>query len=135
MATRRNSEGCHARAALLESLTAFAQVVLIDVALAGDNAVVVGMAVAGLPAAQQKRAIMLGIAAATVIRIALGAVTLQLLDIIGLTLAGGVLLLWVCWKMFRELTHRAAETHGRRAAASGRRSGRRSSRSWSPTSR
>jgi YjbE family integral membrane protein len=98
--------------AFLESLTAFAQVVLIDVALAGDNAVVVGMAVAGLPVAQQKRAIMLGIAAATVIRIALGAVTLQLLDIIGLTLAGGVLLLWVCWKMFRELTHRPAAAAG-----------------------
>ncbi len=105
--------------AFLQSLTAFAQVVLIDVALAGDNAVVVGMAVAGLPASQQKRAIMLGILAATVIRIALGAVTLQVLDIIGLTLAGGLLLLWVCWKMFRELSHRpdpdgTARARGRR---------------------
>ena len=76
---------------------------MIDVALAGDNAVVVGMAVAGLPARQQRPAIMLGIGGATVLRIALGAVALQLLEIIGLLLAGGVLLLWVCWRMFREL--------------------------------
>ncbi|MBV9653533.1 MAG: YjbE family putative metal transport protein [Acetobacteraceae bacterium] len=95
----------------LDGLTAFLQVVLIDVALAGDNAVVVGMAVVGLPGPQQRRAILLGIAAATVIRVLLGAVTLQLLDIIGLTLAGGLLLLWVCWKMLRELTHRPSD-HG-----------------------
>ncbi len=84
-------------------LTALAQVVAIDVALAGDNAVVVGMAVAGLPDRQKRPAIILGIGGATVLRIALGAVALQLLEIIGLLLAGGVLLLWVCWKMFREL--------------------------------
>ncbi len=102
-------------AAVLDGLNALVQVVLIDVALAGDNAVVVGLAVAGLPPPQQKRAIVLGIAAATVIRIVLGAVTLQLLDIIGLTLAGGVLLLWVCWKMFRELTHRPAAASGHQA--------------------
>ncbi len=84
-------------------LTALAQVVAIDVALAGDNAVVVGMAVAGLPQRQKRPAILLGIGGATVIRIALGAVALQLLAIIGLLLAGGLLLLWVCWKMFREL--------------------------------
>lgn len=88
---------------LLTDLTAFLQVLVIDVALAGDNAVVVGMAVAGLPRAQQRRAIMLGIGGATVIRIALGAVALQLLAIIGLLLAGGLLLLWVTWRMFREL--------------------------------
>jgi YjbE family integral membrane protein len=86
-----------------QDLVALAQVVMIDVALAGDNAVVVGMAVAGLPTRQQRPAILLGIGGATVIRIALGAVALQLLDLIGLLLAGGVLLLWVCWKMFREL--------------------------------
>jgi len=86
-----------------QDLVVLAQVVMIDVALAGDNAVVVGMAVAGLPARQKKRAILLGIGGATVIRIALGAVALQLLAIIGLLLAGGILLLWVCWKMFREL--------------------------------
>src|ERR1700742_2630365 len=84
-------------------LVTLGQVVMIDIALAGDNAVVVGMAVAGLPARQKRPAILLGIAGATVIRIALGAVALQLLAIIGLLLAGGVLLLWVCWRMFREL--------------------------------
>lgn len=91
-----------------QDLVALAQVVMIDVALAGDNAVVVGLAVAGLPARQKRPAILLGIGGATVIRIAMGAVALKLLAIIGLLLAGGVLLLWVCWKMFRELrrTHR-----------------------------
>lgn len=86
-----------------QDLWALSQVVLIDLALAGDNAVVVGMAVAGLPARQKRPAILLGIGGATVIRIALGAVALQLLAIIGLLLAGGLLLLWVCWRMFREL--------------------------------
>jgi len=90
-------------AVLTQDLVALAQVVMIDVALAGDNAVVVGMAVAGLPARQKRGAILLGIAGATVIRIVLGAVALQLLAIIGLLLAGGLLLLWVCWRMFREL--------------------------------
>lgn len=88
---------------LTHDLAALAQVVLIDITLAGDNAVVVGMAVAGLPAAQKRSAIVLGIAGATLIRIALGAIALQLLAIIGLLLAGGLLLLWVCWKMYREL--------------------------------
>ena len=86
-------------------LSAFGQIIFIDVALAGDNAVVVGMAVAGLPKHQQRRAILFGITAAALIRIALGAIALKLLAIIGLTLAGGILLLWVCWKMFRELRH------------------------------
>jgi YjbE family integral membrane protein len=84
-------------------LVALAQVLVIDLALAGDNAVVVGMAVAGLPKEQQKRAIFVGIAGATIFRIGLGAITIQLLAIIGLMLAGGVLLLWVCWKMYRDL--------------------------------
>ena len=79
--------------------------ILIDITLAGDNAIVVGMAVAGLPDRQKRPAILLGILGATVIRIALGAIALQLLAIIGLMLAGGLLLLWVCWKMFRELRH------------------------------
>jgi YjbE family integral membrane protein len=93
-----------------QDLVALAQVVMIDVALAGDNAVVVGLAVAGLPVRQKRPAILLGIGGATAIRIAMGAVALQLLAIIGLLLAGGILLLWVCWKMFRELrrTHRIA---------------------------
>ncbi len=95
----------------LADLTILAQVVMIDVALAGDNAVVVGMAVAGLPMHRRRPAVLLGIGGATVLRILLGAVALRLLDIIGLTLAGGLLLLWVCWRMYREL--RAAQhTHG-----------------------
>ncbi|HEX3575885.1 MAG TPA: YjbE family putative metal transport protein [Rhodopila sp.] len=86
-----------------QDLVALAQVIMIDVALAGDNAIVVGLAVAGLPARQKRSAILLGIGGATVIRIAMGAVALKLLAIIGLLLAGGILLLWVCWKMFREI--------------------------------
>ena len=97
-------------------LIALMQVVLIDLTLAGDNAVVVGLAVAGLPAALRQRAIWAGIGAATAIRLALSAVAVSLLKVVGLTLAGGVLLLWVCWKMFRELqAHRAgAGEHGAR---------------------
>lgn len=90
---------------LTRDLAILAQVVLIDIALAGDNAVVVGLAVAGLQARQRRSAIILGIGGATVIRMALGAIALQLLEIIGLLLAGGLLLLWVCWRMFRELQH------------------------------
>jgi YjbE family integral membrane protein len=97
---------------LLEQLTALAQVLLVDITLAGDNAVVVGLAVAGLPEQQRRPAILVGIGAATVIRIALGAVTLQLMEIVGLLLAGGLLLLWVCWKMFRELTRGAHTAEG-----------------------
>jgi len=88
---------------LVHDLSALAQVIMIDVALAGDNAVVVGMAVAGLPARQRRIAVLLGVGGATVIRIALGLVALELLAIIGLLLAGGLLLLWVCWRMYREL--------------------------------
>jgi YjbE family integral membrane protein len=100
--------------ALIHDLTALAQVVMIDVALAGDNAVVVGLAVAGLPATQQRRAIVVGIAGATVIRVGLGAITLQLLAIIGLTLAGGLLLLWICFRMYRELKGVDASAGGAR---------------------
>jgi YjbE family integral membrane protein len=86
-----------------EWLVPLAQVLFIDLVLAGDNAIVVGMAAAGLPAEQRRRAIFWGIIAATVMRIGFAAITAQLLAIVGITLAGGVLLLWVCWKMFREL--------------------------------
>lgn len=84
-------------------ISAFAQVILIDVILSGDNAIVIGMAVAGLPAAQRNKIIVYGILAATVLRILFASVAVQLLQIIGLTLAGGILLLWVAWKMWREL--------------------------------
>ena len=89
--------------ALMPELIALGQVLLIDLVLAGDNAIVVGMAAAGLPAEQRRKAIFWGIAAATIMRIGFAAITTQLLAIVGLTFAGGVLLLWVCYKMFREL--------------------------------
>ncbi len=93
-------------------LVALGQVLVIDLVLAGDNAVVVGLAVAGLPEAQKSRAILLGIAAATVLRIGFAFITLRLLAIIGLLFAGGLLLLWVCWRMYRELRHtQAARRH------------------------
>jgi len=88
---------------LLQELAALLQVILIDITLAGDNAVVVGLAVTGLPPHQRRVAVLVGIGAAAGLRIALGAVTLQLLAIVGLVLAGGLLLLWVCWRMYREL--------------------------------
>ncbi|NLS03867.1 TerC family protein [Rhizobium sp. P32RR-XVIII] len=84
-------------------LAALLQVIAIDLVLAGDNAVVIGLAAAGLPAEQRKKAILVGILAATVLRVAFASVTVQLLNIVGLLLAGGLLLLWVCWKMWREL--------------------------------
>jgi YjbE family integral membrane protein len=86
-----------------EALTALLQVVMIDLVLAGDNAIVIGLAAAGLPIDQRKKAILIGIIAATVLRILFASVTTQLLQIVGLLFAGGVLLLWVCWKMWREL--------------------------------
>jgi YjbE family integral membrane protein len=86
-----------------EAAVAFIQVVAIDLVLAGDNAVVIGLAAAGLPPEQRTRAILVGILAATTLRIAFAGLTTQLLQIIGLLLAGGILLLWVCWKMWREL--------------------------------
>jgi YjbE family integral membrane protein len=91
--------------AWMPELVALGQVLLIDIVLAGDNAIVVGMAAAGLPPDQRRKAIFWGIIAATVMRIAFASITVQLLQIVGITLAGGVLLLWVCWKMYRELRH------------------------------
>lgn len=84
-------------------LNALFQVVLIDLVLAGDNAIVIGLAAAGLPQEQRGRAILVGIIAATVLRIAFAGVATQILQVVGLLLAGGILLLWVCWKMWREL--------------------------------
>jgi YjbE family integral membrane protein len=92
-----------------QALTAFFQVVMIDLVLAGDNAVVIGLAAAGLPKDQRNKAILIGIIAATVLRILFASVTTQLLQIVGLLLAGGILLLWVCWKMWRELRTTAKE--------------------------
>src|SRR5690606_26397027 len=86
-----------------EVLSALLQVIMIDLVLAGDNAIVIGLAAAGLPKEERARAILIGIVAATVLRIGFAAATTQLLQIVGLLLAGGILLLWVCWKMWREL--------------------------------
>jgi YjbE family integral membrane protein len=83
--------------------TALGQVIMIDLVLAGDNAIVIGLAAAGLPREQRRRAILIGIAAATVMRICFALIATQLLQITGLLLAGGLLLLWVCWKMYEEL--------------------------------
>src|SRR3712207_2629159 len=92
-----------------EALSAFMQVIMIDLVLAGDNAVVIGLAAAGLPTEQRNKAILVGIIAATVLRIVFAGLTTQLLEIVGLLLAGGILLLWVCWKMWRELRAGHAE--------------------------
>ncbi|MDB5517071.1 MAG: rane protein [Tardiphaga sp.] len=86
-----------------DALNALLQVVLIDLVLAGDNAIVIGLAAAGLPQAQRGKAILIGIVAATVLRILFAGLATQILQIVGLLLAGGILLLWVCWKMWREL--------------------------------
>lgn len=85
------------------ALQALGEVIMIDLVLAGDNAIVVGALAAGLPRDQQKRVIMVGIMAALVLRILFALVATQLLQVIGLLLAGGLLLLWVSWKMWREL--------------------------------
>jgi YjbE family integral membrane protein len=100
---------------ILEAIVPLAQVIMIDLVLAGDNAIVVGMAAAGLPKHMRAKVILIGIAAATVLRILFALVANQLLAIIGLTLAGGILLLWVCWKFWRELMHE--RRHRRKAAA------------------
>jgi len=99
-----------------EALSALLQVIMIDLVLAGDNAIVIGLAAAGLPKEQRAKAILIGIIAATVLRIVFAAATTQLLQIVGLLLAGGILLLWVCWKMWRELrTTHAEEIRGEEA--------------------
>lgn len=95
-------------------ISALLQVILIDLVLAGDNAIVIGLAAAGLPAHQRNKAVLYGVLAATLLRIAFASVTVQLLQIVGLLLAGGILLLWVCWKMWRELRYSPADEMGAR---------------------
>ena len=87
----------------LAELSALIQVVIVDLVLAGDNAIVIAMAVVGLPREQRARVMVLGIAAATLLRLVFAAMTVYLLQVIGLLLAGGILLLWVSWKLWREL--------------------------------
>jgi YjbE family integral membrane protein len=101
---------------MIPELIALGQVIIIDLMLAGDNAIVVGMAAAGLPRHMRARVILIGISAATVLRILFAVIASKLLVIIGLTLAGGILLLWVCWKFWRELVHerrRRVQAHRR----------------------
>jgi len=88
---------------LLAEFYVFFTIVLIDIALAGDNAVVVGQLASGLPDVQKRRAILLGVVLALIFRVAFALVAVQLLQIVGLLLAGGLLLLWVSYKMYREL--------------------------------
>lgn len=92
---------------LISQASALGKVLMIDLVLAGDNAVAVGLAAAALPQEQRRKAILIGLAAAVVMRIGLALITVQLLAIVGLLLAGGFLLLWVCWKMWRELREQA----------------------------
>ena len=97
---------------MTDQLIAVLQVLFIDIVLAGDNAVVVAMAAAGAPEHMRRKVIIFGIAGAVVLRIAMALAATQLLDIVGLLLAGGILLLWVCWKLYRELVKSPAEHAG-----------------------
>jgi YjbE family integral membrane protein len=104
-----------------QAFAALLQVIMIDLVLAGDNAVVIGLATAGLPPERRRRAIIVGVLAATVLRIAFAGVATQLLQILGLLLAGGILLLWVCWKMWRELRATSQPHHAGEALPAARR--------------
>ena len=84
-------------------LQAFVSVIIIDLVMSGDNAIIIGLAAAGLAPRQKRRAIFYGIVGATVLRILFASITYQLLSVIGLLLAGGILLLWVAYKMWREI--------------------------------
>ena len=88
------------------ALAAFFEILFIDIVLAGDNAIVVGALAAGLPVEQRKKVILIGVLAALVLRIGFALLVTQLLQIVGLVLAGGILLLWVAWRMYREISHR-----------------------------
>ena len=101
------------------AFAAFLQVIMIDLVLAGDNAIVIGMAAAGLSPDLRKKAILIGILAATVLRIVFALMTSWLLGLVGLILLGGLLLLWVCWKMYRELVVTEAEKHDAEEALAG----------------
>lgn len=118
-------------AALLtpEAIAAFFEIMVIDIVLAGDNAIVVGALAAGLPAEQRKKVIMIGVLAALVLRIAFALLVTQLLQIVGLILAGGLLLLWVAWRMWRELRH-ASESPGSEEISGDEHSGLRPAKSF-----
>ena len=104
---------------LSSELSAILQVIFINVVLSGDNAIVVGMAAAGAPPAIRQKVIFYGIAGAVVLRVLLSLLAVQFLQVVGLLLAGGILLLWVCWKLFREIRSAAPRsTAARRRSAS-----------------
>ena len=98
-------------------LSALLQVIVVDLVLAGDNAIVVGLVAAGLPAKDRARVIAIGIVAATLMRVGFAAVTVQLLQIVGLLLAGGLVLLWVAWKLWREIRSQRESRHPPDSAA------------------
>ncbi|WP_267634442.1 TerC family protein [Frigidibacter sp. RF13] len=102
-----------------EGFSALMQVIAIDLVLAGDNAIVIGLAAAGLPREQRAKAILVGIIAATVMRIGFALIATELMGIIGLLLVGGILLLWVCWKMWRELREGHADEERAEEALTG----------------
>ena len=111
------------------AFSAFLQVLMIDLVLAGDNAIVVGALAAGLPPEQRKKVILIGVLAALVLRVFFALIVTQLLQVVGLILAGGILLLWVAWKMYRELNH-VGESAGSPEILGDERSGIRSSKSF-----
>ena len=100
-----------------DTISALLQVIAIDLVLAGDNAIIIGMVAAGVPAHLRSRVVFIGILLATLMRIGFALVTVQLLQIIGLVLAGGVLLLWVCWKLWRELRRARRSMDGAQGAS------------------
>jgi YjbE family integral membrane protein len=104
---------------LSTQLVALLQIIVIDVVLAGDNAIVVGLAASRVQPELRAKVIFWGLAGAVGLRIIFAAITAQLLAIVGLTFAGGILLLWVCWKMYREIRHGAVEPEGGRPHAVG----------------
>ena len=111
------------------AFAAFLQVIMIDLVLAGDNAIVVGALAAGLPPEQRKKVILIGVLAALVLRVFFALIVTQLLQVVGLILAGGILLLWVAWKMWRELKHEG-ESAGSPEIAGDEHSGIRSAKSF-----
>src|SRR5829696_9465511 len=112
-----------------DAIAVFFEIVMIDIVLAGDNAIVVGALAAGLPTEQRRRVILIGVLAALVLRIAFALIVTQLLQIVGLVLAGGLLLLWVAWRMYRETSHRG-ESPGSEEIVGDERSGTRAAGSF-----
>jgi YjbE family integral membrane protein len=112
-----------------QAIAAFFEILAIDIVLAGDNAIVVGALAAGLPAEQRRKVILVGVIAALVLRILFALIVTQLLQIVGLVLAGGLLLLWVAWRMWRELRHEG-ESPGSAEVLGDEHSGTRSARTF-----